>query len=586
MKKLLALIMSVLTVFTSVAITGCGDVGMVDQEPIDTSKTQLNVAISDDGIGRGWYNWLKTEYQKKNPDIQVVLQNRDAQLSKKEAAVMELDDDIACMGFNDYEMYGSYLMDVTDALTSKSYDNNYNYVGMGKGTVSAVDRLDTDEAGIFNLGTKEQPQYKVMPWYTSIYGIWYDVDMWEENDLDEYSGYYGLDGKNNTDDDLWGPDGEEGTYDDGKPATFEDFKRLLTYMSSSTSGLISKKPFTWSQKENWMQTYVLDYIVATYEQKNDYCLHYTFDGTHSIIGEVTPETGYKLYTEETRQGYKAALYFSELIDSKEYYSAGSVKSGSTHLEAQNEYLNSVVNESDGLRSMFLFDGSWWQYEAKDYFDKMADRVNKKYAFGTRKFAFFPFPKFIGTEGITDQSVTDKNICPVTNSNVFVPLQKAVQNGKADLVKDFILFAMSNEALTAFVEINNIPATLDFKWDKNNNTFNHMTISQLEYMEDKNTEILYMRGEADYSANECFREQQSSALGDWDWAATINGTKYEMSPLNEMCMKKGDPITAEMYWDGMFNFAVGADRVWDNDAKAFTGSGKFAKNKWAATFKLN
>ena len=582
MKKLLALFLSVAVLFTATATAAC-NFGMVDEEPDDPNKTQLNIAISDDGIGRGWYNWLKQEYERLHPDVQVKLQDRTAQLTQHGLAVTILDDDIACMSFKDYDLYGNYVMDITDAVRSKAYDENYNYVGMGNGTVSVEDRLSADEAGIFNIGTPSNPQFKVMPWYSYIYGMWYDVDMWEENELDEFEGYRGLDGISGTEDDFWGPDGEQGTYDDGKPATFEDFKRLLAYMKQNG---ISSTPFTWSQKENWMQTYVLDYIIASYEQKNDYTLQYTFNGTHTIVGEITPETGYKLYTDQARQGYKAALYFSELIDSKEYYSAGSVKSGSTHLEAQNEYLNSVVNESDGKRSMFLFEGSWWQYEAKDYFDQMAKRVNARYAYGTRKFAFFPFPKFIGTDGVTDQSVDDKNVCPVSSTSSFVPLQKAVSKGKGDLVKDFLLFAMSNQALTSFVEINNIPVTVDFKWDKENNNFNYMTRSQFEYMEDKNTEIVYMRNEADCSASKCFRESYSAILNDWDWTARINGSRYDMSPINEMCMKADQPITAEMYWNGLFDFAVGADRTWDDTLKGYIGSGKFSANNWKSTFGLN
>lgn len=560
MKKLISLFIAITLVLSCFSLAACNN---GDDDPNSDRPITINLAISDDGTGRDWYNYLETAYEAYNTQVNVKLQNRDSQLSNKDRAVTMLPDDVAAMSFSNYSEYGSYLMDITDIFTGKAYDDDYNYVGIGNATAtkSIFDRLSEDERKLYAVSENGNTVYKLIPWYSNLFGLWYDYDFYTEQGLQAFDGYKGLDLIDGNDDDLWGADGVEGTYDDGLPATWADFKAMLSYLKTNGK---STTPFTWSYTEKWMQTYTLDQIIASYNQRNDYALHYTFNGTHSVVGEITPATGYKLYTEEARMGHKAALAFCDFVDSNKLYSAGSIDSTQTHLVAQNDFLNSVTTEYEGTRSMFIMEGSWWQYEAREYMEEMAEFVDPMYGYGERNFAFFPFPKFMGEDGITPQDVTDKNVAPVYPNSALVPLKTDASPEKVAAVKDFLLFAMSNTSLTKFVEFNNMPPTVDFKYDKDNNNFDFMTLSQLNFLSEQTTEQVYMHNAAKLSTTASVRENNTGFFSNWDWGAKIDdghGEYLEMgSPLERMCLST--KVGKNEYWTGLFKYAA---TMYDQDS---------------------
>ncbi len=548
MKRFLALVLATLMLVS----VGSVAVGCSGGDPdVDPNKIQLNIAVPDDGIGQEYYLYLKTEYEKRNPDVQVQIQNRDSLLANKDQAVSTISDEIAAMGFSDYASYGNFIMDITDVYQSKAYDAEYNYVGMGNGSVSILDRLDENERKTYNDGTETAPVYKVLPFYTSVFGFWYDVDLFNGTKytapLYNWSGLKGLDGIDNTADDNLGPDGVEDTYDDGLPATWEDFKALLLYMKREG---ISTKPFTWSATEDWSQQYALDQIVANYEGKNDYTLNYTFNGTHSELGEINLQNGWKLTQVINgdmpyRQGVKAAIWFSDFVRENELYSESSLLPSQTHLNAQIDYLSSILNGEK--RSAFIMEGSWWQYEARDTFSSLSKR-DPNYAYGMRKFALFPFPKFIGTSGIKDQTNT-KNVFPMSGFTNFVPLKVAENNGKADIVKDFLLFSMDNAHVKKFVEINSVLPTVDIKYnDTELNGWNYMVRSQIEFLNESTTEVVLMRNSATLSTKFGPREQYGTFFHDYNYGSEIGGITKQ-NPLEDMCI---DGIIGSRYWAGIMD----------------------------------
>lgn len=83
-------------------------------------------------------------------------------------------------------------------------------------------------------------------------------------------------------------DNKPGTYDDGLPETWEQFKRLLTRMVTR-----SITPFTWGGMYNTYAERFLNYIWASYEGVDDYMLNYTFNGEDSDVGEIDKSNGYR-----------------------------------------------------------------------------------------------------------------------------------------------------------------------------------------------------------------------------------------------------------------------------------------------------
>ena len=80
----------------------------------------------------------------------------------------------------------------------------------------------------------------------------------------------------------------EGTYDDGLPATWNDFVFLMEEMIRR--GIT---PFTWANM-SYYRTAMLKALWANYEGYDDYLLNYSFNGTHSSLGEIREDNGYIL----------------------------------------------------------------------------------------------------------------------------------------------------------------------------------------------------------------------------------------------------------------------------------------------------
>lgn len=70
MKKLLAILLSLIMCFaTTLCVTACGG-GSSDSEDVDASKTQFYLGIYDGGLGTDWANKVKVEFEAKYADVE------------------------------------------------------------------------------------------------------------------------------------------------------------------------------------------------------------------------------------------------------------------------------------------------------------------------------------------------------------------------------------------------------------------------------------------------------------------------------------------------------------------------------------
>lgn len=428
MKKLVSLIMCLLLAFPAFSMTGCGKKG----EEVDPNRTQVYVGVLTCGVGFDFAYSLKAKYEAIRPDIQVMIDEMD---SSGDAPAMKANmpnarQDILFMvnyTLSDFvtvnTQSSNLLADITDIVTevtdggsihSKMYDGIKSY---------------------HNVGTESSPKYYSLPWYSSYGGTVYDVDLFEEKNLYNLSGYKGLDGIKGTEDDCWGPDGVQDTYDDGLPATWEDMKVLLTEMKSC-----NVTPFTWTSYEGYLQEWMSS-VWASYEGKDNYSILQDFDGMYKSSNAddlvITEENGYQA---AYQNGKLAALTVLNYIMRNGYYDQRSTNASEGHLIAQQNYLESVETDN---RIAFLLEGNWWEKEAKDYFDEMAATADAKYAYGTRKFGYFPWPKFIGSSDIPDQVNTNSTLVSgvVEDQTNCVVVNKASKH--LDEAKALLKFAYSD-----------------------------------------------------------------------------------------------------------------------------------------------
>ena len=479
-KKIISIALST-CVLASVATAGVG-CGNNSGEKVDKNRTQVYVNVLNCGIGTEFAYNLKAAYEKKNPKAQIMI-TTDETLEGEGLQSLKTNTDtdvifapnVILQDFvSSKNGTSEYFADITDIITAD-------------GENSILAKMQTNQRAYHNIGTDEQPKFYSLPWFVSYFGTVYDVDLFEEKKLYNIEGYAGLDCKGGTADDFFGPDGKENTYDDGLPATWEDMKILLDEMVANNI-----TPFTWTSYKGYIESWMSS-IMASYEGADNYSLLTTLDGKYVYSedtewlsgGTLNEETGYMELDINRQNGYmlayqngkKAALEFAEYIIQNNLYSAKALGTTQNHYEAQTEYLTSVElckTDSKVQRIAFLAEGNWWENEAKDTFKDMEESYHEKYAYGTRRFGYFPWPKFIGSEDIPDQVHTETTLGgKVSCSSAVCVVNKISKN--VDLAKDFVKFAYSDEGNAIFTTSTGVLRPFDYTLT--NEQYNSLTYYQ-------------------------------------------------------------------------------------------------------------
>lgn len=539
MKKTICLLLTTLMLFT---LCACKPPKVGGE--IDPTKTQIYIAIGDNGVGTEFLYNLKSAYEAYNDEVEVVITQRDSELANGLDYLKSTTEDILYVNANgqsDFSQYERYMLDLTQMLQTKAYDESGEYVGKGNGVKTLEDKMLAYENNynMLNQGTKEEPKFLSMPWFNAVYGLWYDIDLFENEHLYTLPGYKGLDGVANSGDESYGPDNQPDTFDDGLPATWEDMKILLDEMAGRNI-----VPFTFSGMHTWMRNFFLDLVLMNYEGMNDYALNYSFSGSDSDFGPIDETNGYLLKQQE---GKKAMLLVAEKIAKDELYSNGSLKSTQTHLQAQTEYLDSATTEYPGA---FLIDGSWWEYEARETFDRMA-KINQKFARGTRRFGYFPVPRFVGTDGLKDQVNTTRYVRDISTFMIVVNANTKVR----EEVEDFLLFAHSQTNLVNFSKTTNLFCSYEYDMGDDLKSLTLLAQSVYALLQDENTETYYsgvevlsMNGYTAQNAQLSLRARNNTFFDQWEYLTRVGNSNYN-DPIRNMAYDEDGALTADSWFKG-------------------------------------
>lgn len=211
-------------VVLSLGIAGCG--GM---RGIDSSKTQLYVGLYDGGWGSDWLDDAKARFEAEYQDYQVIITKL-----KDEYEYATLKNNIAT-DFNDMYItacsYYNYIndeqiLDITDAVTADMAD-------LGEPGNTVESKMDEEHRAFYKTADNK---YYAVPFGSSVWGLNYDVDLFEEQELFIASSdgtgrnITWTTGKQGAAAKSAGRDGKTGTYDDGCPVTWADFQALLRRM--------------------------------------------------------------------------------------------------------------------------------------------------------------------------------------------------------------------------------------------------------------------------------------------------------------------------------------------------------------------
>lgn len=558
LKKMLACVLAVLMCFS--VFVGCAPTDP-NVEQINPNKSQLFVFNFNGGYGTSWLEEAKVRYEELHKDdvyepgkkgIQIYINAQKTGVEALSTSIIDGRDEVF---FTEYAYYYTLknrgvLGDITDAVTA-----DLGAYGDPAGT-TIESKLTAEQINYFGVKEEDgETHYYGLPHYAGYGGLMYNVDMFEQ-----YNYYFTA---NPLTDDLAdqfifkadeeksaGPDGQKGTYDDGLPATYEQFWQLCEWISQA-----GHVPVMWNGANNAdYLNYLSRSLAVDYEGLDQMMINYTLEGTAENLGSIngdgefvfdaqdttiTEQTGNEL----TRQAgkYYSLKFMEKLIKygGGKYHNDRGFNTAFSHMDAQDDFLYAGHDGTTKATAM-LVEGIWWQSEATQTFNDMVASTGDQMSKKNRKFAIMPLPK--ATADKVGEGVT---LYDHIYSMCFI--KPNMTGWKQEVALDFIKFLHTNESLVKFTQITDTPKAMTYT----------MTSTEKEALSPFAKSVVDMKERADivypYSTNATYINNQSF-FADM-FSTTIEGLDVQFAAK---AFGESDVITAEMYFNGL---KVYRDRNW-------------------------
>lgn len=529
-------------------------------EPIEgvTNPYKLKVYSFTGGYGEEWLNSLVVRYKKARAGKEfyingVKYDGVDFDLAKEKETMtnlmnknLEYDVWFQEQVFYNQLINANVFHDMTDVLTSDNpYEPGVTLESKMSDYQKEYYKRDTDGDGV-------KDTYYGIPHYAGYVGLTYNKWMFDER------GWYFKKGYNeqyltanpqmcivgNTGaDKAAGPDGVEGTSDDGLPTTYDEYFALCKIISYNC------KAITWPGGHldylNWFMTS----LAANAEGLDQMSLNYSFDGTATNLisvaddgtitdlpaEKITKDNGYIL---AQQAGKYYALKFLENIVDRGYQDANADNDVCTQTKAQKDFILSTGAELTD--SAMIVEGVWWEMESKQTFDT----IMASEGYDARDdFAWMPLP--MPTKELAAQRAANlaagKNGYTLTDThNSLAFIGKQVSDEVYELAKDFIQFANTDESLAEFSIITDTTKALNYTMKPEQKAQMSSYGQSLVAVKEKSDIVYTFSQNAFYRANEAsFSEYKTN------FASIVDGNKMETA-VNEF--KKG--MSAEKYFGGL------------------------------------
>ena len=488
-KKLLTIVLALAVLL---GCTACGGGG--GGEIIDRTRTQIYVSHFAGGFGSEWLTKIKLDFEEEYKDVsfeedkvgvQVILDNHK-NIGSKQLASIKSDENYIFI--NEDVSYWDVVttetaLDISDVVTG-TFDINKEMKD------ETIPDIPNSERAIINKFTQLQKDslkinglYYTIPHYEAYNGFTYDAELFNKNNY-----FLADDGVTYTNETSGitlsaGPDGVKGTYDDGLPATYDEFFLLCEIMISD--GVI---PMVWSGEWEMYITQAINQLAVDANGYANEQLAYTFNGTSTswiadwtedANGRIAPVAGEKKiensngYETFNTEGYFYALDWLERITRL----AGAVHDNSyvdsfSHTGAQREFMLSNRENSKKPIAM-LAEGIWWENESSAFFTNMAGRYPKS-SMMERDFRFLPLPK------ATADKIGKTTLLESNNAYTFIKANTPEKY--IPLCKLFVQYMNTTERLQQFTVLTNTPKALMYE----------MTDAQMDQLTPFGKSILEMK----------------------------------------------------------------------------------------------
>lgn len=498
MKKIIKVVIALLCVLATLSGTvGCREQGGV---VVDEGKVSLLVGNFKGGYGSAWLNKAVSRFEAQYADVDFGGGKKGVQVIVDDNARYSGDMTSKLSGYpqhvilaenvNYYDMVNvsdatsKYLVDISDVVNTPVNKDFITGATSGSDSYTVADIMNSSMKDYLDAGNDT---YYGVPFYEATVGIVYDLDVFEK-----YGFFFAAEGYGDSEGVIqdvegnWigasgtvlgnassmtyeqalaagvklgnGPDGQSGTYDDGCPATYDDFFKMCLRMDAR-----DVFPLTWPGTPE-IQRY-LNYLAynlwTDYEGVDQMSLNYTLNGTATDLIEmssynsedgsyevesvaITDKNGYELQRQAGK--YEAINFIKRILSDERNYDAATCIGEVGQKDAERRFILSALPEEKD-RAM-LIDGSWWQNEASSIFSDMAvDYGNDAYRVENRRYGMLPLPK------ANESKVGEGNTLSFNTATVIVVNKASVKDDVTlTVAKQFIKFLHTHESLYEFNKI--------------------------------------------------------------------------------------------------------------------------------------
>ncbi len=534
----------------------------------DGSKTQLYVGFYYSGLGKEWIQqaaaafeakYAETSFEEGKKGVQVRLDLDKAGLnggSLVETISSKRDQIFFIENSNLYQFVEKDLIKDITHLVQSCADGE---------TVTIEDKLTPSSKEYFGMGGK----YYAMPYYESMLGLNYNIDLFDKMNYYFAEGQCAdtFDFENGDLNTLFisdasqpkskGPDNIAGTYDDGLPATYADFRALLMRISS-----FGDTPLIWCGS---YLTYLVEFmnaVWADFEGYDQMMLNWSMDGTATSLvdvaadGTVTPvgdtvitngENGYMLQKQEGK--YRALEFAKICVESSDNYYSDSFSSSLTHIDAQRRFVKGGQGNYENIA--MLIDGNWWDVEATAQFDADPASANSKL---NMNFGLMPMPKV--NQAAVESADNSRTLLTLNNSMVFINANTPDELMPA--AETFFKYIHSDEAINIFCQYTNMMRP--FNYTLTDETLANMSTYGKEMYRIHQEAKATQEGTAQYPVyiQDCYPTTDAAIKNTdllnpkiWGWSNVAG----QVNPF--VTFKENATMTAAEYFQSLFDNYVGS-----------------------------
>ncbi len=443
MKRALSVLLTFMLVF---AFTAC-DGGKNNGKTVDPTKTQFYIANYNGGYGHAWLDEAVKIFENKFAE-------EEFEPGKKGVQIWVTNQKDEITGWNLFSTIATLEQDLFLTETPRREITSGNLI---KPLDGIIDEPLTEFGEDKSILDKLMPYYKelnidpvlsrggsvlYLPYSEAYFGVLsYDIDLFEEKQyfIKDGGGWTGADNKSA------GLDGEKGTFDDGLPVNETEFFALCDRILSR-----GDIPVTFAGQYAAYMNAMVTNMFFNYDDGYSQYMCLKLQGEYDMPdGSKIVFDGKNFYEAQRLPGKLKALEIAErLINNTDYYSGEAFKSTQSHIEAQDEFLTSVLADD---RVAMIIEGTWWENEASDTFARMS-KTSSAYSRENRRIGLMPV--FRTSDKAQKTTLLAVSMATFINANVS-PVKETI-------AKKFIRFMFTDEILELFTRITGTASAYRYK----------------------------------------------------------------------------------------------------------------------------